>query len=558
MKKLIIALLLFFTAIHAMAPDSDKASKELFFAASIGDAFFIRDMIIKDGANINYIDPKSDKTALEIAKEKGHKNVVSEIRKIMAEQKTTPKVTKEERAKQIAAEEEAKRKRLALAAIANEKRLAEEKAKRTKAKGKKILTTKEEQQRIAKEDALKLKRISDLKTRKKIKSNVKPTKYSYYTVPQQAGADCGLEALLNTAEILKRKPKPGASLVIKTSDKRIKQLQSLRDFLTKCNLETNNLTYDEILKIMPMIQVEEGKLIVIPNLDKFSLTQYSTDRINHIITAIQNLQRSQKAKYGFTIGTMSVSQGSLKGIGGHWISVVVDKQGPDNIIFYIADSSGNPRGYQYLIDKLIRILNMNPEEMLMEIEIGPLVTIAEAKAGVGKFDLALYALANVIAKTEANKLWNNAQFIRKYRNKIGTLINFSLEASGKAKININQSAKQVLNNLANALKMQTDHLKIAYVAEATLDTLDNQMKKGQFKEAWQNIQQNIIPNGLLYIGVLLLSRNIDAEVLNLADKSWDECKNIIRGKNPDIVGISCYTFNRHTCINREVSRCYRA
>lgn len=63
-----------------------------------------------------------------------------------------------------------------------------------------------------------------------------------------------------------------------------------------------------------------------------------------------------------------------------------------------------------------------------------------------------------------------------------------------------------------------------------------------------NTQQNVIPNGLLYIGALLLSRNIDAEVLNLSNKSWDECRKIIKEKNPDIVGISCYTFNRHTCI----------
>jgi len=63
-----------------------------------------------------------------------------------------------------------------------------------------------------------------------------------------------------------------------------------------------------------------------------------------------------------------------------------------------------------------------------------------------------------------------------------------------------------------------------------------------------NIQQNIIPNGLLYIGTLLLSKKLDVEVLNLSDKSLDECKKTIKEKNPDIVGISCYTFNRHTCV----------
>jgi len=63
-----------------------------------------------------------------------------------------------------------------------------------------------------------------------------------------------------------------------------------------------------------------------------------------------------------------------------------------------------------------------------------------------------------------------------------------------------------------------------------------------------NTQQSVIPNGLFYIGALLLSRNIDTEVLNLSDKNWGECKDIIKEKNPDIVGISCYTFNRHTCV----------
>ncbi|MFH2028100.1 MAG: radical SAM protein [Nanoarchaeota archaeon] len=63
-----------------------------------------------------------------------------------------------------------------------------------------------------------------------------------------------------------------------------------------------------------------------------------------------------------------------------------------------------------------------------------------------------------------------------------------------------------------------------------------------------NIQQNIIPNGLLYIAALLLKNKIDVEILNLADKDWDESKDIIKNKNPDIVGVGCYTFNRQSCI----------
>jgi len=41
-----------------------------------------------------------------------------------------------------------------------------------------------------------------------------------------------------------------------------------------------------------------------------------------------------------------------------------------------------------------------------------------------------------------------------------------------------------------------------------------------------NERQNIIPNGLLYIGALLLSKNITTQVLNLGGKSWEECKEI--------------------------------
>lgn len=63
-----------------------------------------------------------------------------------------------------------------------------------------------------------------------------------------------------------------------------------------------------------------------------------------------------------------------------------------------------------------------------------------------------------------------------------------------------------------------------------------------------NTQQNITPNGLFYIAALLLSKNVDTEVLNLTGAGWEECRWIIEEKKPDIVGISCYSFNRHTCI----------
>ena len=54
----------------------------------------------------------------------------------------------------------------------------------------------------------------------------------------------------------------------------------------------------------------------------------------------------------------------------------------------------------------------------------------------------------------------------------------------------------------------------------------------------------VIPNGLTYIDSLLKSRNYDTTLLNLSNNDWRETKEIIAKENPDIVGISCYTFNR--------------
>lgn len=63
-------------------------------------------------------------------------------------------------------------------------------------------------------------------------------------------------------------------------------------------------------------------------------------------------------------------------------------------------------------------------------------------------------------------------------------------------------------------------------------------------EPIKGIQQNIIPNGLLYISAFLLKNGIDSEVLNLYRQGVD----VILDRFPNIVGISCFTFNRHACL----------
>ncbi|MCK4670376.1 MAG: radical SAM protein [Nanoarchaeota archaeon] len=52
----------------------------------------------------------------------------------------------------------------------------------------------------------------------------------------------------------------------------------------------------------------------------------------------------------------------------------------------------------------------------------------------------------------------------------------------------------------------------------------------------------ILPNGLRTIASFLK----DCSLENLYNKNWDEIEELIKKSKPDIVGISCFTFNRHT------------
>ncbi len=62
----------------------------------------------------------------------------------------------------------------------------------------------------------------------------------------------------------------------------------------------------------------------------------------------------------------------------------------------------------------------------------------------------------------------------------------------------------------------------------------------------KNSQQVITPNGLMYIATLLNKEGCETMLINISNSSWDEAKEIIKNEKPGLVGISCYTFNRHS------------
>ena len=77
----------------------------------------------------------------------------------------------------------------------------------------------------------------------------------------------------------------------------------------------------------------------------------------------------------------------------------------------------------------------------------------------------------------------------------------------------------------------------------------------------KNSQQIITPNGLRYISALLNREGYETKLINLSNSSWDEAKETIKNEKPSLVGISCYTFNRHSVfkladcvkdVNREI------
>ncbi|MEM4263910.1 MAG: radical SAM protein [Candidatus Woesearchaeota archaeon] len=54
-----------------------------------------------------------------------------------------------------------------------------------------------------------------------------------------------------------------------------------------------------------------------------------------------------------------------------------------------------------------------------------------------------------------------------------------------------------------------------------------------------------IPFGLYYVATVLLDNKYEVVVKNLSGLCWSEIDRYFREQNPDVVGISCYTFNRH-------------
>ncbi|HII16934.1 TPA: radical SAM protein [Candidatus Woesearchaeota archaeon] len=62
-------------------------------------------------------------------------------------------------------------------------------------------------------------------------------------------------------------------------------------------------------------------------------------------------------------------------------------------------------------------------------------------------------------------------------------------------------------------------------------------------EEYCDAQQQVIPNGLYYIAALLLDNGFDVKLKNYSYWSNAKIRDDLREVNPDILGLTCYTFN---------------
>ena len=60
-----------------------------------------------------------------------------------------------------------------------------------------------------------------------------------------------------------------------------------------------------------------------------------------------------------------------------------------------------------------------------------------------------------------------------------------------------------------------------------------------------NVDRILVPYGLLTIAAHLRAHDIDAEVINLSTFTWPQAVAAIRARPADLIGLSCYTHNRH-------------
>lgn len=61
-------------------------------------------------------------------------------------------------------------------------------------------------------------------------------------------------------------------------------------------------------------------------------------------------------------------------------------------------------------------------------------------------------------------------------------------------------------------------------------------------------EQRVMPNGLMWLTAYLKDKGFDISARNLSNKDWDYAKRVILEEKPDIVGISCFSFNRRACV----------
>ncbi|MBW3014684.1 radical SAM protein [Candidatus Woesearchaeota archaeon] len=61
-------------------------------------------------------------------------------------------------------------------------------------------------------------------------------------------------------------------------------------------------------------------------------------------------------------------------------------------------------------------------------------------------------------------------------------------------------------------------------------------------------EQRVMPNGLMWLTTYLKEKGLDISARNLSNQDWDYAKKVILEEKPNIVGITCFSFNRMNCI----------
>ncbi len=64
----------------------------------------------------------------------------------------------------------------------------------------------------------------------------------------------------------------------------------------------------------------------------------------------------------------------------------------------------------------------------------------------------------------------------------------------------------------------------------------------------KDYEQKIMPNGLRYIAAVLKENNHDVQLVNFSGMGFEGIKEKIKELGPEMIGLGCYTYNRHTIL----------